>query len=593
MMIQFGAVRLKGVFIVQHSSFICFLFGYFLLGTIFFAGNVSAMDINVTPDRNPVRLNESFSLTFAAQNNPDGDPDFSPLKENFDIVNQSQSSNISVVNGDYSKSIEWILTLMPKTTGSLVVPPISFGSDQSQPLTMQVLNASQSNVANYAELLLEVSAQPENPYVQAQSIFTVRFLRRVDIAQASLTDLALDNVMVQKLGEDRSFSVWRNGYQYAVTERKYAIFPQQSGSISIPALELKAEVVTSGRRGFFSRRNTMVRRIQSNAISLNVRPVPSAFTGDYWLPAKRVVLEEKWSNSPPSVAVGEPLTHTLRLFATGVPQSSLPELGKLQIEGDGRSAIKQYPDQPVLEEQKTLSGIVSSQQQKTALIPSKPGSYQVEGIEIPWWNTETDRMEVARLPGTTMKALPSNSSESNPPEVVETSKQVIKPNSEAVSPTSGPMALSDSKSDNRFWFWASVALAIGWAATVIYFLANKLASKEGKSDKELEQSASERRSVRLLKQACRDNDPIEAKNALLAWGQLHWPQSLPQNLENLAAMVDADFGDEIHNLSHSLYGRGGAVWNGLDCWKAFSSYKDEPKKRLNKKAAELEPLFKI
>jgi len=52
-------------------------------------------NVEVSVDRNPVSINESFNLVFSSTQSPDDDPDFSPLEENFKILNQQKSSQTS------------------------------------------------------------------------------------------------------------------------------------------------------------------------------------------------------------------------------------------------------------------------------------------------------------------------------------------------------------------------------------------------------------------------------------------------------------------------------------------------------------------
>lgn len=557
--------------------------------------NVTAAEIKVSPDRNPVRINESFTLTFTAPDSPDGDPDFSVLESDFEILNQSQSSNISMINGSFSKSLSWTLTLMAKRTGRLLVPSVPFGQDQSQPLHLEVLGAVSNDADDEADLLLEASAQPENPYVQAQVIYKIQFLRRVDIAQATLSEPVLENAVVQKLDDDRSFTVRRNGHQYAVTERRYAIFPQESGLAAIPPLELKAEVMNSERLGFFQQHTTRMRRIQSNAVALEVRPVPAEFKGDRWFPAEQVVLAEQWSTNPPAVKVGEPLTLTVKLTATGAPLSLLPEMGKLRFKDPNSNAFKQYPDQPVLEEKKSFSGIVGSREQKVALIPSSPGSFHSEDQEIVWWNTRTDRMETTRVPGFTIQAMPgapgaaANSG-------VEPSKQ-DNPDDPEMESSKPPAKLSAShagaESGTELWFWISVFLALGWGSTLIILAIRRFSADRRKQPEESADATNERHAIRALKTACRDHHALAAKEALLAWSRARWPYSPPRNLDALAALCGGTLAVEIRNLNRALYSREDRTWSGKACWEAFSvNAGKQTRQQQTKRKPELEPLFK-
>ncbi|NBY21344.1 MAG: hypothetical protein EBQ73_00360, partial [Gammaproteobacteria bacterium] len=80
-------------------------------------GDAFAVNIEVSLDRNPVPINESFTLTFAADEAPDDDPDLSPLKDNFEILNQSQSNQFSMVNGKTTRQVSFQVQLIAKTPG--------------------------------------------------------------------------------------------------------------------------------------------------------------------------------------------------------------------------------------------------------------------------------------------------------------------------------------------------------------------------------------------------------------------------------------------------------------------------------------------
>ena len=66
---------------------------FFLLLSALMSSNTYAADIRVSVDRNPVSVDESFQITFTASQSPDDDPDFSPLEQDFNIINQSNRSS--------------------------------------------------------------------------------------------------------------------------------------------------------------------------------------------------------------------------------------------------------------------------------------------------------------------------------------------------------------------------------------------------------------------------------------------------------------------------------------------------------------------
>ena len=58
-------------------------------------------------DRNPVAEGESLTLTLKSDENLDGDPDLSELQQDFDVLGKSSGSNMQIINGRVSRSVQW------------------------------------------------------------------------------------------------------------------------------------------------------------------------------------------------------------------------------------------------------------------------------------------------------------------------------------------------------------------------------------------------------------------------------------------------------------------------------------------------------
>ncbi|MCX7096773.1 MAG: BatD family protein [Methylococcales bacterium] len=538
-----------------------------------------AADINVTVDRNPVNLDESFQITFSATESPDGEPDFSALEQDFAILNQSQSSSSSWINGHSSKLIQWTVKVMAKQAGNLVIPVIKFGDDASPVDSVVVNEADAKKTINTGEeLFMEVEASPEDPVIQSQVFYTLRLYTKVEIAQAKLTEPELADAVVEKLGDDSSYNTELNGVAYSVTERKYAIFPQKSGLLTIKPLVLTAEVLTSGRarfNSFFNSQMTTTKRVESKALTLNVKPVPAAFTGKHWLPAQQLELKQEWSGDVQQMKVGEPLTRTLTLFAKGTTVGLLPELNAAST----NSQLKAYPDQPVLQEQKKSDGLIAFRAEKTALIPSQPGNYTLPAIEIPWFNTETQKMEMAKIPETTLTAVSAAGQPTTPPAAAIPAPKTPAANASVIADT--------HPQETNVWLWVSVFLAMGWIVTVIAFLSKRQQVKPVIDNKAPDVNMSA--CIKALKMACINNDASAAKQALLAWGRQQFDAS---NLGSVAEYCDARLRDEILHLNQVLYGKDSSKWQGKRLFQAFTENKARDKTLVSEDKT-LEPLYRL
>lgn len=552
------------------------LFVFFILN--FISTSLFAIEISVSPDRNPVNLNESIQLTFSAKGQPDGEPDFSPLEEDFTILNQSQQQSTQIINWEKTKSFQWVLTIMAKRTGSLVIPAINFGKDSSQFSSLIVNKVNVTENTN-DDLFLQVEVSNAQPYIQEQVIYTLKLYRKVNISQASLTEPELQNAVIEKLGEDKNYNTQYQGGNYVVTERKYAIFPQKSGTMSIAPLTLTANIIVSSqqrRNSFFNRQSTRTKRVVSEEITLEVQPKPDSIAASRWLPAQQVYLQEKWPDDSVQTTVGEPITRTITLYVKGATAGALPELYGSNIPEN----LKAYPDQPVLKEEGKETGMVALREEKIALIPSQTGVYTLPAIEVLWWNTVTQQEEVARIPERTITALSALDSVDKP---VSPSPNIV---SEPVTTVQVEGKPTVNQEDNALWFWLTLFFASAWVGTLVYFLFRKTGVADDK-----QQQIDEKVWVvkKALKQACADNDPVMAKDALLQWGRENFKQS---NLTRIAQQCDQGLQDEILLLNAALYANNTNDWQGSELWSAFQSNKTcgiEKTEALDP----LQPLFKI
>ena len=539
-------------FVLRGWIFVTLLFNMVL---------AQAAEIHVSVDRNPVNLNESFQLIFSANDDPDGKPDFSVLQQQFEVLNQQRSSSSSWVNGKSQHNQQWTLTVMAKQAGELLIPPVAFGDDVSKPLKLTVTDKS-SNLANNEDLFLEVQATPDKPFVQSQVIYSLRLYRRVQIAQASLSEPELKEAVIEKLGEDSNYTTQIKGVDYWVTERKYAIFPQQSGVLTIPALTLNAEIVSAqaGRNSFFGQAITQNKRVSSKPITLNVQAVPEALKQAAWLSAESLQLTEQWSDSQLQVKVGEPLTRTVTLVAKGSTVGQLPELStQIAVEG-----IKTYPDQPQLQEAKNNDGLTAMRQEKIAFIANKAGEYQLPAIDVAWFNSKTQQLETVHLPAVTIKALAVT-------EAVETQ----------VAPTVQVPQITSVENQDQVHLWQTIAglLALGWLINGVWWFKHSPKSQAVMVPAKTLVNAAEAN----LKQACQSNNPQAAKQALLAYFAV----------DSLAAIgATGSFADEINGLNRYLYSGQTSEWHGDGLWQAF---KQRPVSSQQAQAVEvsLEPLFKL
>ena len=556
----------------------------------------AAAEIDVRVDRDPVSMEESFQVVFQASGNLDDDPDFTPLGGDFEVVSVAQASNISIINGNATRSRTWRLTLLARREGSLTIPPIAFGKDRSPALPLTVIRGGTApgrrgpgSAAGTGEVFLEVEAKPLKTWVQAEVIYTVRLYRSVPTSNATLSDPEVENggAVIEKLGEDRNYDTQVMGRHFEVVERSFAIYPQASGAITVQPVQFqgRAGMPLSLLDPFGPQPQTLVR--QSAPVTIEVEPIPANFSGREWLPARQLHLADEWSREPPEFRVGEPITRTLTLTANGLTAGQLPELPAWVPDG-----FKSYPDQPALRDARSPAGIVGTRQEKTALIPSRAGNYVLPEIQIEWWDTGAGKPERAVLPARRIAVLPveggATAADTGAP--ASAPEAAAGPENTAVEPQQAvPVAVAPAAADQTFWQVLSLVLGAAWLLTLLWIWRGRPGAGRARPAGPGPSGGA----VRDLRQACAAGDAARAKDALLGWARSRWKEECPSSIGEVQARSSQALSAELATLNRTLYAPGGGSWDGRGLWRAFAAEQEQQSAPAAAKQDELEPLHRL
>ncbi len=515
----------------------------------------AAASLEARVDRTVIDEGETLVLELI-QRGGDNEPDVSPLLLNFEVLSSGRNSQMSIVNGKIDSYTAWRYTLSPLRSGALIIPALSSGSVRSKPIGIKV-NPTDSATAGGGgkEIFLEVGVDDQNPYVQAQVIYTVRIFRSRDFFDASLSEPRSDDYVFQRLGEDTSYKLLRDGIRYTVIQRRYVLFVQKSGAVAVPSLVLNATIAaknsTMGSFGGLTSRRRPV-RLRSEEIKLDVRSAPQSYSGAWWLPARSLEATETWSESIDELRVGSPITRTISMRAEGVLRGQLPKLSMPRITG-----LKIYSDQPELKEETTADGLVGRHTERWAIIPSRAGEYQVPEQRITWWDVDADRQKFTVLPARTVVVLPAVGADETGGDSETPVPQPLADESKSglTIDENPPMDVAPVKAGFSWWPLLVAFLLVGWSATTL-FLVRKL--RDEPDSKESAQVGIARRSevLKQLKQACSSGDLLAIKQAVLRWSAVAWPDAPPLNLVELASRLDD------RGLSELLRAIDAAIYSG-------------------------------
>ena len=505
------------------------------------AGVVCAQDVvlRASVDRSTIRENESFTYVLAVQGQVRDEPDVSLLTADFEVLQRSRNTSIQMLGGRTSQITEWRYQLMPRGPGTFTLAPVELAGALSNPVELQVLRALASDAPG--DIFLEVEISPATAYVQSQVIYTQRLYRAVSTGRSSLTppDVTGGETIVVPLGEDREYQTIRDERTFIVLERRYAVFPQVAGVLTIQPMVFEAVVITAS--GFSS-----LQRFRSEPVSLSVLPAvapPPEFAGAAWLPASQVEIEQGWSGNPEEFTAGIPQTRTLRVEVEGVLETQIPDLSLFETD-----SLQQYADQPELARESSADGTRAVRTERFAVIAQTAGALTIPAVELPWFDVVSREWEVARIEPREVTVLPSR-----------------EPGAEiAPAPTPEAPPVESVRTGSRLWQGISAALLAAWMLTLLVWWQSgrvKQAAARRQPAAEAPGRVSERRLLRQLRAACSVNDAGRARRLLLDWGAARFGEE-PKSLGRLAAMLPADLAAAIGELERSLYGPGSPDWNG-------------------------------
>jgi hypothetical protein len=567
------------------------------------------------------------------------EPDLSPLAEDFEVGRPSTSQQTQIINGRRSDQTRWQVGLRPKRLGRLPIPPIQVGSASTAPLSLSVEAVPEGGLGGPGDQVwLEVElggpaddaeggpgplpgSLPGSLVVQQQVPLVVRAYSAQPLLDYQIEMPAVEGAVLTRIGRDQGSLVNRAGKQYRVIERRYSLNPERSGRLRIPPITFDAELKTEPGRGVGSPAarglsdlfdDPMIDRMlggmrlgpggslfergelaraQSEALVLEVAASAQGFSGEHWLPATALTVEDSWASAdggePPRLAVGEPATRTLTLTAYGLAGNQIPEVAIPTPPG-----LRVYPGQTKSETRSDGQTLIGISEQQVTVIPTQGGEIEMPPIEIPWWDTEAGEERVARVSALSLSVAGPVSAAgaeddrrgaqvrpSTGPEATEAPTAAARSgparDDAALAGADGPSGLLGSGIAVG-WALLTALLILGSAGLAAVWVRRRhrarsaVAARSGGASRAPTEQMQRARVA--LRGACERGDPRAAEQALLDWACARWPNEPPTGLGALAERA-GEAGLVIRSLERRLYGAdaSAAEWHGDALWAAFEA----------------------
>ncbi len=395
-------------------------------------GSIFAQNVKFNASaKNVVVVGEQFRLTYVV--NAQGSGFKGSSLSDFVVLsgpNQSTSSQTQIVNGKVTQSISYSFSyiLQAKKEGSFTISSASITVDnkeyKSNALKVRVIanpNKGQTKqqsgrpqqqqqqqsgsgaqaIAN-KDLFLKATASKANPMIGEQVNVTFKIYTNVNIAQYSVEEFpAFGGFWTQDLGDvkkqGKQYYEVIDGKRFLVAEiHKKAIFPQKSGKLNIDpmVIECIVQVQSKSRRrtgdaGFdqffnnslFNSYQNVKKRISSNRLSLNVKPLPAnekpaGFSGAVGSFTFKSDIDKTELKANEAI--------NLRFTISG--KGNVKLINKLDV--DFPPDFEVYDPKITYRDQNTESSVGGRKVFEYLIIPRNAGTYKIKAVQFNYFDLE-------------------------------------------------------------------------------------------------------------------------------------------------------------------------------------------------------------
>lgn len=529
----------------------------------------SQADVSASLDRDRIVRGETVSLVIQT-NDPQQnlDPNLDALLEDFVLLDRRSETQMSIVNGRQSAVMRLLITLEPKREGELLIPPLNFGQQSTRPMKVVVEAAPELPEGEMPPVFIELEVDPQDGphYVHAQFRLTVRVFYLANLTEAAITPPEPVNAAVRLLDEV-PFQAERGDQRYRVLERHYAVFPERSGPLQIPAMMLTGRLVER-RSDRLWQPSVRGRRIEasSEALNLDILPRPASFTGDHWLPARQLQVTQNISASD-APTVGEPVTRTIIIDAVGLEENMLTEPQWPEIPG-----ARIYPDQPQGITRDDGRWVLGHKEFRYAVVPEQAGELVLPELRLEWWDTVNNRQQTAVLPEQRLGISPSALQIAEPAAPLAAA--------EAGNVTDSQFSGLGGPGVSALWRGLTLLFAGLWLATLFLWLRQRQSGPKPASPAE-QRSQAESALLKDFQRACEQADAGQARHTLSRWLKQFGPAGLRGSIVEFARESnDAALAARLRELDAvGFQAEAGSDWNGPGTWTAFRNWQQNSRKQ--------------
>ena len=607
-------------------------------------------------EREDIYANETIRLVIESTVPSGGDPDVSVLTREFNVTAGNTSTRTKIINGTQFSLTRWSYLLSPKKTGELTIPAILVRGELTVPIFIQVSDLPEEikkQNAEHATIELSVVGDELEPYVQQQIILSVKMLYDDTVTSGEASPIDVENAVVERFRDEQNSTEERDGRLYHVFEQRFVLSAEVSGELTISPLVFSGTLSTSEglNRKFESSFEERVRRmlegtplendpffmqenfnldrgntgrpfaVESNSLTLNVKPRPTSIESTHWLPAEKVELVDSWAEQLPDIRAGQPVQRSITIRTRGLVASQIPELSL-----ETPTGARMYVEPRSARTPTDSRSINGEREHLITYIADAAGELVVPAVAIDWWDVKLDRAAIAELEAIDLNVLAAPSSVPGVTQDDTTSVTALGTDAESAPSTgddgSAVVVNNDASSapagvESQGWvgqalrqlrvrigrwlssatLWAIITIGVAcicWLMLVRRADSGRRGDPRNKSSSIAPASVNQR--LAALGRSLAERDPQGTCRALLELAKCRWPSAPPQNLAALGQRLRAEggSGEAVLQLDRHLFSGDDSAWRSNELRQLLSASQWQPQQQRQRQRPEttgLAPLY--
>jgi len=397
--------------LLRNGVLFFFLFALFAIGS---EANAKSSDIEleVSLNRDTIGLDEQVILQITVNSSERNLPaPRLPTLPMFKVYSQGRSSSISITNGVVNASFTYRYILTPQKAGTFPIEQVSIVHKNKRfkgnSVELTVINqgvatpkklegSAKDPRGNSRDYFLEASVDKKNPYVGQQVTLTLKFYIAVqNYGSPELSEPSMTGFWSEVIGNKPVYFQRINNRRYKVSERKYALFPTQTGELTIGRAMISATIATRRKtRDPFSMFGNVFGRgkditVRSNPVIVNVNALPvkqkpKDFTGTVGKFSITASADKR------KVEVNQPVTVVFKITGVGniksVAEPAIPDLPDFRI----------YRASSSENTSRVNDKLGGTKIYEEVFIPSRPGDMTIPSISYNYFDPESRRYHKIR-----------------------------------------------------------------------------------------------------------------------------------------------------------------------------------------------------